>query len=58
MLMLHREQKGETKMTREERDLIRQLKEEGFTKEEIEEIIARVTCGQTLDSAMQTILER
>ena len=43
---------------KEERDLIRQLKEAGFTKIEIEEIIARVECGQTLDSAMQTILER
>lgn len=37
------------------KDLSRQLKREGYTVAQIEEIIARVECGQTLDSAMQSV---
>lgn len=40
----------------DEKDIRKQLKEAGFYKAEISEIIRRVYEGQSLDSAMQTIL--
>lgn len=36
-------------------DYIDELKAEGFTFNQILEIQARVACGQTLDSAMQSV---
>ena len=36
----------------------KQLRSAGYTVDETEEIIARVECGQTVDSAMQTVEER
>ena len=37
----------------DEKEICRQLKEAGFEKNEIEEIIADMYCGRTLDSVMQ-----
>lgn len=48
-------------MTEEDRKTIKlagMLRRNGFTAKETEEIIARMACGQTFDSAMQRIMER
>lgn len=37
------------------RKVYRDLKAEGYTTKQIQEIMARVYCGQTLDSAMQSV---
>ena len=44
------------KMTEMEEHILRELKKEGFTKDQIEEIFARYYAGETLDSAMQSVI--
>lgn len=39
-----------------EAHIVRQLKKKGFTRKQVDEILARYYSGQTLDSAMQSIL--
>lgn len=36
-------------------NLINELLNEGFTKEQVEEIIAMVVCGESIDSAIQSL---
>ena len=42
----------------ETEDLYRQLREEGFTFSEAEEIIAYIGCGYSVDAAIQTVLTK
>lgn len=39
----------------DDKKLWKELRRAGYTVEQTEEIIARVYCGQTLDSAMQSV---
>jgi len=39
-----------------EEHILRELKKESFTKNQIEEIFARYYAGETLDSAMQSVI--
>jgi len=39
-----------------EAHIVRELKKDGFNRKQIDEILARYYSGQTLDSAMQSIL--
>lgn len=43
-------------MTEMEEHIFKGLKEEGYTKNQIEEIFARYYSGQTLDAAMQSVM--
>lgn len=44
------------RMTEMEEYIWNQLKAEGYTSDQIEEILARYYSGQTLDSAMQSVI--
>ena len=39
-------------------EIYNDLLNDGFTWEEVEEIVMMIICGHTLDSAIQSILER